>query len=74
MRPRWTLRLWVLDLFGDNALAVYVMHAAVGDTVRDLLPSDSPAWYAIAFGLSLYLCVMGVFAAYLRRHNLYLRL
>lgn len=72
--PRWTLRLWVLDLFGDNALAVYVMHTAVGDTVRDLLPSDSPAWYAIAFGLSLYLGVMGVFAAYLRRHNLYLRL
>ena len=68
------LNLYVLSLFGDNCLAVYVMHVVIADTVRDLVPNDSPAWYALGLALPLYLCVVGVFAAYLRRHRMFLRL
>jgi hypothetical protein len=71
---RWRLRLGLFALFGDNALAVYLLHWAVRDSVADLVPGDAPLWYVLCVGFVLYFGVVAAMAAYLRRHGLFLRL
>ena len=50
------------------------MEMTVRESIADLVPRDSPAWYAIGLALPLFVCVVGAFTAYLRSHGLYLRL
>lgn len=68
------LRSDFFSLFGDNALAIYVMSDQVGNAIGAMLPDPCPNWYFIVWGEGLYIGVIAVCAAYLRKHRLFLRL
>jgi hypothetical protein len=70
VRVRWH----VADVFGENALAVYLLGDPLSDHIGDMLPPDCPAWYFVLWGEGLYLSIAYVAASYLRRHRLFLRL
>jgi hypothetical protein len=71
---RLLVRWHVAEVFGENALAVYLIGDAISDNVGSMLPQDCPAWYFLLWGEGLYLGVSYVAAAYLRAHKLFLRL
>jgi hypothetical protein len=67
------LRLGLFRIFGQNALAAYIIHPMVAGAVKPYVPNDSPAWYlALGFGLSFAICTL--FNRYLEKHQLYLRM
>ena len=67
------LRVGILQTFGTNALAGYVIHDLVNDAIKPYSPKDSPLWFALAeFGLFLGICY--VFVRYLERNRIFLRL
>ena len=49
------LRWHVLEVFGENALAVYVLSDGIGDRIGDMLLDDAPAWYFVLWGEGLYI-------------------
>jgi predicted acyltransferase len=67
------LELGVFRIFGQNALAAYIIHPLVADAVKPYLPKDSPAWY-LAAGFTLYFAICVLFNRYLEKHKLFLRL
>lgn len=69
----WRLRWSYLDLLGRNALAAYLIHGVVGNTVEPFIPNDAPAAYVWS-AFAVYLGVTTLFLHYLDRHRLYLRL
>jgi hypothetical protein len=71
---RLRLRWHVAEVFGENALALYLLSDPLGDHISDMVPDDSPNWYFILWGEGLYFAVAYVAAAYLRKHKLFLRL
>jgi predicted acyltransferase len=79
----YALFVWACDLhqlgvgllrtFGTNALAAYIIHEMVGNTLRPFTPRDAPLWYALAaFGVFVAICY--VFLRHLEKHRLFLRL
>jgi hypothetical protein len=70
VRLRWHL----LEVLGENSLAVYLMSDPVGDNITAMIPQDAPVWYFLLWGEVLYFAIIYVFTAYLRRHKLFLRL
>ena len=64
----------VFEVFGENALAIYIAGDQVGDAVQDMIPDDAPPWYFLCFGEVTYIGVLFVVASYLRAHKLFLRL
>jgi len=64
----------VFEVFGENALAIYIAGDQVGDAVQAMIPADAPAWYFLCFGEASYIGVLFVVASYLRAHKLFLRL
>jgi predicted acyltransferase len=66
-------RLGVLDTFGANALAAYIIHDMVGNALRGYKPADAPWWYALLI-LAAYLGVCYVMLRYLEKRRLFLRL
>ena len=64
----------VFEVFGENALAIYIAGDQVGDAVQDMIPDDAPPWYFLCFGEATYIGVLFVVASYLRAHKLFLRL
>ena len=49
-----------------------LQHVVIRDTIADIVPSDSPTWYVVIFGLGSFLGIIGVMASYMRRHGLFL--
>lgn len=60
-------------VFGQNALAAYILHPLVSGAIKAYYPGDAPAWYVVA-GLSVYFLINYLFIDYLDRSRLYLRL
>jgi hypothetical protein len=67
------LRLGVLETFGSNALAAYIIHMLVMRAVKPYAPGDSPLWYALTtFAVFLGICYL--FIRHLEKNKLFLRL
>jgi predicted acyltransferase len=63
----------VFRIFGQNALAAYIIHPMVASAVKPYLPNDAPLWYVTA-GFALYFTICALFNRYLEKHELFLRL
>ena len=51
---RWGWQFALFRIFGQNALAAYIIHPIVAGAVKPYLPNDAPAWYVAAgFGAVL---------------------
>ena len=71
-----TVRLhWhVLEVFGENSLAVYLISSATSDAFSAMVPPNAPVWYFLLWGEGLMFVIVYIFARYLRTHKLFLRL
>jgi predicted acyltransferase len=67
------LRLGLFALLGRHALAGYLIHGMVSDTMKPFCPKDSPLWW-VSVCLSVYLAISIVFIRYLDRNRLWLKL
>jgi peptidoglycan/LPS O-acetylase OafA/YrhL len=70
---RWNARSSLFRVFGQNALAAYIIHPMVASAVKPYVPNDAPGWY-VAAGVGLYFAICALFNRYLERHKLFLRL
>ncbi|RUL89113.1 heparan-alpha-glucosaminide N-acetyltransferase domain-containing protein [Tautonia sociabilis] len=67
------LSVGLFRLLGMNPLAAYVIHHAVEQTVRSVVPRDAPLWWALT-GLLLFFAITVLFVRFLDRQKIYLRL
>ena len=65
-------QLPILKTFGTNALAAYVLHDLVSNSVQPFFPKDSPMGYA-CLGLALFCLINWLFLRSLQRQNIFLR-
>jgi predicted acyltransferase len=70
-RLGWELALF--RIFGQNALAAYIIHSLVAGAVKPYFPNDAPAWFVV-IGVSLYFGICTVLNRYLEKHELFLKL
>jgi predicted acyltransferase len=70
---RWKAQSSLFRVFGQNALAAYIIHPLVAGAVKPYVPNDAPGWY-VAAGLGLYFAICALFNRYLAEHKLFLRL
>lgn len=55
----WGIRLGIFRTLGTNALAGYVIHLWVNETIEPFFPKDSPILYAfLGFTLSFFACYL----------------
>lgn len=69
----WGWRWGLFRTLGTNALAGYVLHGIVGNSVERFIPGDSPAWY-VGIGFAIYFGVTYLFIRKLERDGIYLKL
>ncbi|TWU10384.1 hypothetical protein Pla52o_56660 [Novipirellula galeiformis] len=55
-----TLRVGLFTLFGQNALVAYAIHHPVAEMVLQVVPKDSPVWWATA-GMCLFYLITWLF-------------
>lgn len=67
------MTLPLLDLFGRNALAAYVIHIMVRQALLPLVPTDAPFWFILA-ATAFYFVITWLFVRYLDRNQLHLTL
>lgn len=67
------LELGVFRTFGQNPLAAYVIHVLVEHSILNVVPKDSPLWWAMS-GLAAFFLITYIFVRFLEKHGLYLRL
>jgi len=65
--------LGVFRTFGQNPLAAYVIHYLVAHSLWNVVPPDSPLWWALV-GLAAFFGITYLFVRYLEQQSLYLRL
>ncbi len=70
---RWGHQSAVFRIFGQNALAAYIIHGMVMGAIKPYVPNDAPAWY-VAAGFSVYFAICTAINAYLEKHKLFLKL
>jgi hypothetical protein len=70
---RWGAQSALFRIFGQNALAAYIIHPMVSSAVKPYLPNDSPAWY-LAAGFCVYFGICTLLNRYLEKHSLFLKL
>jgi predicted acyltransferase len=70
---RWHWQFSLFRIFGQNALAAYILHPIVAGAVKPYLPNDSPDWY-LAAGFCLYFAICTVMIRYLEKNGLFLKL
>jgi predicted acyltransferase len=63
----------VFRIFGQNALAAYMIHPIVADAVKPYVPNDAPLWY-VAAGFAVYFAICILFNHYLEENQIFLRL
>jgi hypothetical protein len=73
MSDRWGWQFSLFRIFGQNALAAYIIHPMVASAVKPYLPNDAPLWY-VAIGFSLYFAICTLLNRYLEKHELFLQL
>jgi hypothetical protein len=66
-------RSWVFRIYGQNALAAYIIHPMVADAIKPYVPKDAPLWY-VATGFALYFAICTVFNRHLEQNQIYLKL
>ncbi len=73
LSDRLGLELALFRIFGQNALAAYIIHPIVAGAIKPYVPRDAPGWYVtLAFVFFFAICCF--FNRYLEKHQLYLRL
>jgi predicted acyltransferase len=70
---RWGWELPLFRIFGQNALAAYIIHPLVAGAVKPYLPNDAPDWF-VAVGFSVYFGICTLLNRYLDKHELFLKL
>ena len=70
---RWGWQSSLFRIFGQNALAAYLIHPIVAGAVKPYLPNDVPAWY-LAAGFVVYFGICTLLNRYLEKHSLFLKL
>ena len=70
---RYGFRSSLFRIFGQNALAAYIIHSMVAGAVKPYVPNDAPFWY-LAAGFSVYFAVCIVFNRHLEKEQLFLKL
>lgn len=60
-------------LFGRHALAAYLIHSVVANTLKRFVPNDSPGWY-LGASLALFLAITTLFLRHLDRQRIFLKL
>lgn len=70
---RWGRSWAVLTTLGTNALAAYLLHLMVANSLHRFMPQDSPAWYMWG-GCALFLLITWVFVRALQRSGIYIRI
>jgi predicted acyltransferase len=70
---RLGLRAGLFRIFGQNALAAYIIHGMVAGAVKPYVPNDAPLWY-VAAGFSFYFAICALFNRHLEKERLFLRL
>ena len=70
---RWGWQFALFRIFGQNALAAYIIHPMVAGAVKPYLPKDAPAWY-VAAGFAVYFAICTLLNRYLEKHELFLKL
>jgi predicted acyltransferase len=70
---RWSWQSSLFRIFGQNALAAYLIHPVVAAAVKPYLPKDVPAWY-LAAGFCVYFGICTLLNRYLEKHSLFLKL
>ncbi len=66
-------RSGIFRIYGQNALAAYILHPMVAGAVKPYVPNDSPLWY-VAAGFGLYFAICTLFIRYLEANRIFLRL
>ncbi len=67
------LYLKVLNTFGTNALAAYILHSFLGDQISKLVPTNSPIWY-VTLGFVVFFFSTWVVVRYLEKQRILIRL
>jgi hypothetical protein len=70
---RGGFRASLFRIFGQNALAAYIIHSMVAGAVKPYVPNDAPFWY-VAAGFSLYFAICALFNRHLEEQQLFLKL
>ncbi len=63
----------IFRIYGQNALAAYILHPMVAGAVKPYVPNDAPLWY-VAAGFGLYFAICTLFIHYLEENKIFLRL
>lgn len=63
----------LLNTFGTNALAAYVLHSFIGDQIDKLVPSDAPLWYVLGGLIAFFLCTWSM-VRFLEKQRIFIRL
>ena len=67
------LAIALFRIFGQNALAAYIIHPMVAGAVKPYLPNDAPPGI-VAAGFSVYFGICTLLNRYLEKHELFLKL
>jgi predicted acyltransferase len=70
---RGGLRIGLFRIYGQNALAAYLIHPLVAEAVKPYVPNDAPLWY-FAAGFAVYFTICTLFVRYLEKHGIFLKL
>ena len=73
LADRWRLEIGLFRTFGQNALAAYIIHEALGKAVQAYAPGDSPLWWALG-SFAIYFALTYLAVRYLERKGIFLRL
>lgn len=63
----------LLNTFGTNALAAYILHYSIMNHVNQLVPRDAPIWY-VMLGFLLFFFITWCVVRYLEKRKVFIRI